>query len=82
MRKALDLRKDKIISNKFFFFFFFELAECVSKNNIFEHYILFGRKMAAAYAILFLGDLEVKHFSVCDILPLVWWRYIDESFTL
>ena len=68
MRKALDLRKDKRISTESLI----ELAECVLKNNIFEHNLSFykqlrgtaiGTKMAPPYAIIFLGDLE-KDFLV------------------
>ena len=56
-----------------------ELAECVLKNNIFEHNLSFykqlrgtaiGTKMAPPYAIIFFGDLEERLFSHCDIFPL------------
>ena len=62
MRKALDLRKDKRILTEFLI----GLAECVLKNNIFEHNLSFykqlrgtaiGTKMASSYAIIFLRDL-------------------------
>ena len=85
MRKALDLRKDKGISTKPLV----ELAECVLKNNIFEHNLSFykqlrgtaiGSKTTPPYAIIFLGDLEERFFSDSDISPLVWWRYIDDIF--
>ena len=68
MRKALDLQKDKRISTGPLI----ELAECVLKNNIFGHNLLFykqlrgtaiGTKMAQPYAIFFLGDLEERFFS-------------------
>ena len=68
MSKALDLRKDKRISTESLI----ELAECVLKNNIFEHNLSFykqlrgtaiGTKMAPPYAIIFLGDLEERFFS-------------------
>ena len=87
MRKALDLRKDKRISTESLI----ELAECVLKNNIFEHNLSFykqlrgtaiGTKMAPPYAIIFLGDLEERFFSDCDISPLLWWRYINDIFML
>ena len=87
MRKALDLRKDKRTSTESLI----ELAECVLKNNIFEHNLSFykqlretaiGTNMAPRYAIIFLGDLEERFFSDCDILRLVWWRYIDDTFML
>ena len=57
MRKALDLRKDKRISTESLI----ELAECVLKNNIFEHNLSFykqvrgtaiGTNMAPRYAII------------------------------
>ena len=62
MRIALDLRKDKRILTEFLI----ELAECVLRNNIFEHNLSFskqlrgtaiGTKMASSYATIFLGDL-------------------------
>ena len=71
--------------------FLTELAECVLKNNIFEDNLSFykqlretavGTKMVPPYAIIFLGDLEERFFSDCDISPLVWWRYIDYIFKL
>ena len=87
MRKALDLRKDKRISTESLI----ELAECVLKNNIFEHNLSFykqlrgtaiGTKMAPPYAIISLCNLKERFFSDCDISPLVWWRYIDNIFML
>ena len=87
MRKALDLRKNKRISTESPI----ELAECVSKNNIFEHNLSFykqlrgpaiGTKMAPQYATIFLGDLEERFFDDCDISHLVWWRHIDNVFML
>ena len=65
MRKALDLRKDKIISTKFLI----EIAECVLRNNIFEPNLSFykqvrgtaiGSKMAPPYIMIFWGDPEEK----------------------
>ena len=87
MRKALDLRKDKRISTESLI----ELAECVLKNNIFEHNLSFykqlrgtaiGINMAPPYATIFLDDLEDRFFSDCDISNLVWWWYVDETFML
>ena len=87
MMKALDLRKDKRISTESLI----ELAECVLKNNIFEHNLSFykqlretaiGTKMAPPYAFNFLSDLEETFYSDCDISPLVWWRYIDNIFII
>ena len=87
MRKALDLQKENRISTKSLI----ELAECVLKNNIFEHSLSFYKqllgtaictKMAPPYAIIFLGDLAERFFSDCDISSLVWRRYIDDIFML
>ena len=38
--------------------------------------------MALPYAIIFLGDLEERFFSDCDILHLVGWWYIGGIFML
>ena len=87
MRKALDAREDKTVSTDTLI----DLAECVLKNNIFEHDSSFlkqlrgtaiGTKMAPPYAIVFLGDLEEKILKESDKNPLVWWRYIDDIFML
>ena len=78
MRKALDAREDKTVSTDSFI----ELAECVLKNNIFEHNTSFykelrgtaiGTKMAPPYAIIFMGDLEEKLFKDCDKKSFAWW---------
>ena len=87
MRETLDEREGKTVST----YTLIELAECVLKNNIFEHSTSFykqlrgtaiGTKMAPPYAILFMGDLEEKIFKDCDKKPLTWWRYIDDIFML
>ena len=63
VRNALDSREDKTISTESLL----ELAECVFKNNIFEHNIKFfkqvrgtaiGTKMAPPYAIIYMDELE------------------------
>ena len=75
MRKALDTRQDKAVSTDSLI----ELAECVLKNNIFEHNTSFykqlrgpaiGTKMAPPYAIIFMGDLEEQFLEDCDKKPL------------
>ena len=87
IRKALDSREDKSISTDSLM----DLAECVLKNNIFEHNERFykqlrgtaiGTKMAPPYAIIFLGELEEKILRDSDLKPLAWWRYIDDIFML
>ena len=68
-----------------------DLAECVLKNNIFEHNLSFfkqirgtaiGTKMAPPYAIIFMGNLEERILQDCRFKPLVWWRYSDDIFLL
>ena len=63
IRKALDTRKDKTISTDSLI----ELAECVLKNNIFEHDksvfkqlrgTAIGTKISPLYAIIFVDSLE------------------------
>ena len=63
LRKSLESREDKTISTDSLM----DLADCVLKNNIFEHNLSFfkqlrgtaiGTKMAPPYAIIFMGDLE------------------------
>ena len=87
MRKALDAQEDKTVSTDSLI----ELAECVLKNNIFEHNTSFykqlrgtaiGTKMTPSYAIIFMGDLQEKLVRDCDKKPLAWWRYIDDIFML
>ena len=87
IRNALDKREDKTISTESLM----DLAECVLKNNIFEHNESFykqlrgtaiGTKMAPPYAIIFMGDLEEKILEKSALKPLVWWRYIDDIFML
>ena len=87
MRKVLDLGKAKRMSTESLM----KLAEFVLKNYIFEYNLSFqkqlrgtkiGTKMVLPCAIIFLGDLQERFFSDCDISSLVWWRYIDDIFML
>ena len=87
IRKALDSREDKTISTDSLM----DLAECVLKNNIFEHNSRFfkqlrgtaiGTKMAPPYAIIYLGYLEENILRDSELKPLAWWRYIDDIFML
>ena len=65
IRKALDKQEDQTISTDSLIL----LAECVLKNNVFEHNMRYfkqlqgtaiGTKFAPPYAILFMGYLEDK----------------------
>ena len=76
IRKALDTRKDKIISTDPLI----ELAECVLENNIFEHDksvfkqlrgTAIETKMAPPYAVIFMDSLEEDILSNSLLKPLV-----------
>ena len=87
LKIALDGREDKSVSTETLL----ELAECVLKNNVFEHDGTYfrqnqgtaiGTKMAPSYAILFMSHLENLILESSMYKPLVWWRYIDDIFLL
>ena len=87
IRKALDKREDQTISTDSLIL----LAECVLKNNVFEHNMRYfkqlngtaiGTKFAPPYAILFMGYLQDKILNSLVKKPLVWWRYIDDIFMI
>ena len=87
LTKSLESREDKTISTDVLM----DLAECILKNNIFEHNLSFfkeirgtaiGTKMAPPCAIIFNGDLEEQILQDYSFIPLVWWRYIDDIFLL
>ena len=71
LRKFLESREDKTI----FTDSVMDLAECVIKNNIFEHNLSFfkhlrgttiGTKMDPPYSITFMGDLEKRILQECS----------------
>ena len=87
LKLALDEREDKNISTESLL----DLADCVLKNNVFEHNgkiykqkrgTAMGTKMAPSYAILFMDMLEKRLLDNFPLKPLVWWRYIDDVFLL
>lgn len=39
-------------------------------------------KCAPSYAVIFMGQLEEKFLRTRRLLPLVWWRYIDDIFMI
>ena len=41
-----------------------------------------GTRCAPSYAIIFMGHFEEKFLSTRRLLPLVWWRYIDDIFMI
>lgn len=41
-----------------------------------------GTKCAPSYAILFMDKLERDFLSIRNLIPRVWWRYIDDIFMI
>ena len=87
LKAALDGREDKSLSTETLL----DLAECVLKNNVFEHNNTYfkqkqgtaiGTKMAPSYAILFMAYIENQILESSVLQPLVWWRYIDDIFLI
>ena len=87
IRTALEKREDKSISTESLM----DLAECVLKNNIFEHDCHYfkqkrdtaiGTKMAPPYAVLFMDSLEQKFLQSSILKPLVCWRNIGDIFLI
>ena len=76
IKEALDKREDKSISTESIL----ELAECVLKNNVFEHNEMFykqlrgtaiGTKMAPPYAVVFMGKLKEDFIEGQRLKPMV-----------
>ena len=41
-----------------------------------------GTKCAPSYVIIFMGKLESHFLATRQLVPLVWWRYIDDIFMI
>ena len=41
-----------------------------------------GTRMAPSYANLFMAQLEGRLLENANMKPLIWWRYIDDIFTI
>ena len=68
-----------------------DLAELVLRNNNLEfndkHFLqkrgtAIGRRMAPAYANIFMPDLETKLLDLAPVKPYVWLRYSDDIFII
>ena len=68
-----------------------ELISVILKRNNFvfgdQHYLqihgtAMGTRMAPSYANLFMAQLENELLANTSTKPLVWWRYIDDIFTI
>ena len=46
------------------------------------HGIAMGTKMAVAFSVIFLADLEKRLLAASPLKPFVWKRFIDDIFSL
>ena len=67
------------------------LIKLLLKNNFFEQGsdifkqvkgTAIGTKFAPQYAIVYLGEFEDTALEGYGLKPWVWWRYIDDIFTI
>ena len=66
------------------------ISHILTKNNFSftdRHFVqvqgtAMGTKMAPSYANLFMSDLEDRLLSSAPNRPLVWWRFIDDIFSV
>ena len=68
-----------------------ELMQLILEENSFQfngkhfvqtHGIAVGTKMAVAFSVIFMADLEKRLLMASPHKPLVWKRYIDDIFSL
>ena len=55
---------------------------CSMKNILQLNGTAMGTKMAPSYTNLFMGRLETQILERATNKPTVWWRYIDDVFTI
>ena len=87
MRKRLDLRQEKDVTTSVVL----KIAEVILKRNIFtfkakslksKRGTAVDTKFAAPYSRLFMPELEEEIVSEIKLKPYMWWRYIDDIFSL
>ena len=87
VKRYLDKREDQSVSSDSLY----KLAKTILKHNYFElgqyvyHQILgtaIGTKFALHYANIFRAGLEQEIFSNTEFQPLLWLRYMDNTFCL
>ena len=68
-----------------------DLAELILKNNYFEfedkiyHQMLgttIGTKFIPPFANIFMSKLKERMLSEYHLVPLVWWRFLDDVFLI
>ena len=52
------------------------------ENYLQVHGTAMGTRMAPSYANIFMGNLERRILDQVDLKPNIWWRYIDDVFTI
>ena len=86
-RKALNSRLSQTPPTHYLM----EMIEQILTLNNFtfdgEHYLqtqgtAMGTKMAPSYANIFMTDLEERMLASTTARPMVWWRFIDDIFTI
>jgi len=58
------------------------LQDVSAPSSLQIHGTAMGTKMAAAFANLFMAEIETKLLNESRIKPKVWKRYIDDVFSL
>ena len=68
-----------------------ELAEVALKSNVFTfgkntlkqlRRTAIGTKSAPPYSILFMAELEEESLREVELKPYLWWRHIDDIFSI
>ena len=85
LKGALDNRENKSISTEYLM----KMAPFVLQSNYFEFNGIIkqqisgaaiGTKFAITYACTFMDKLETDFLNMQRYLPLVWYRYIEDTF--
>ena len=54
----------------------------MTSTDLQVHGTAMGTRMAPSYANIFMGRLENRLLEGVTIRPAIWWRYIDDVFTI
>ena len=41
-----------------------------------------GTKFAPGFANIFMGALEKRFLGSCEMVPWIWWRFLDDIFMI
>ena len=87
LEKALNNRTDKKVSTGDLV----KMAKFILKNNYFEFYgkvkqqilgTAKGTMFAPPYVCMFMDEVETSFLDTQELKPLVWFRYIDDVFSI